>query len=358
MLKLSDYDYYLPEELIAQFPPKVRGTSRLLVPHDGVLSDHTFEDLIDYLNVGDRIIINNTRVLPARLFGSKETGGKVEIMVERLVSETEVLAQIKASKALKEGQQVYINDVAMLEMVSRDEAFFLLRTIDGSPIAKVLEAHGHLPLPPYITRSDEELDQSRYQTVFNKEEGAVAAPTAGLHFTEEFLEKVKAKGIDVTEITLHVGAGTFQPIRHEDLNEHQMHKEWISVPQLAVDEINATKQNGGRVIAIGTTAVRALESAGLSGELKPFTGDTNIFIKPGFKFNVIDGLLTNFHLPKSTLLVLVSTLMGKARMEEVYQHAVNEKYRFFSYGDSMLLVPALDCHQNRQDDCNHDRNHG
>lgn len=342
MLRLSDYDYHLPEELIAQFPPKVRGTSRLLVPKAGQLHDHTFEDLIDYLNTGDRIIINNTRVLPARVFGTKATGGKVEIMVERLVSETEVLAQIKASKALKEGNQIFINGEALLEMVSRDDAFFLLKTIDNSPIAKVLEAHGHLPLPPYITRSDEALDQSRYQTVFNKEEGAVAAPTAGLHFTEEFLEKIRAKGIDVTEITLHVGAGTFQPIRSEDLNEHQMHKEWISVPQSAVDEILSTKEKGGRVIAIGTTAVRAIESAGLSGELKAFTGDTNIFIKPGFEFKVIDGLLTNFHLPKSTLLVLVSTLMGKKRMEEVYAHAVDARYRFFSYGDSMLLIPSMD----------------
>ena len=345
MLRLSDYDYHLPEELIAQFPPKVRGTSRLLVPKGGKLFDHTFEDLIDYLEKGDRIVINNTRVLPARVFGSKETGGKVEIMVERLVSETEVLAQIKASKALKEGQQVFINGTPYFEMVSRDDAFFLLKTVDDSPIAKVLEAYGHLPLPPYITRSDEELDQSRYQTVFNKEEGAVAAPTAGLHFTEDFLEKLKAKGIDVTEITLHVGAGTFQPIRVEDLNEHQMHKEWISVPQSAVDEILETKKMGGRVIAIGTTAVRALESAGLSGELKPFVGDTNIFIKPGFTFKVIDGLLTNFHLPKSTLLVLVSTLMGKERMEAVYQHAVTERYRFFSYGDSMLLIPGMDCQE-------------
>lgn len=342
MLRLSDYDYHLPEELIAQFPPKVRGTSRLLVPKAGKLYDHTFEDLIDYLNPGDRIIINNTRVLPARVFGTKATGGKVEIMVERLVSETEVLAQIKASKALKEGNQIFINGEPLLEMVSRDDAFFLLKTIDNSPIAKVLEAHGHLPLPPYITRSDEALDQSRYQTVFNKEEGAVAAPTAGLHFTEEFLEKIRAKGIDVTEITLHVGAGTFQPIRSEDLNEHQMHKEWISVPQSAVDEILSTKEKGGRVIAIGTTAVRAIESAGLSGELKAFTGDTNIFIKPGFEFKVIDGLLTNFHLPKSTLLVLVSTLMGKKRMEEVYAHAVDARYRFFSYGDSMLLIPSMD----------------
>ena len=342
MLRLSDYDYHLPEELIAQFPPKVRGTSRLLVPKAGKLYDHTFEDLIDYLNPGDRIIINNTRVLPARVFGTKATGGKVEIMVERLVSETEVLAQIKASKALKEGNQIFINGEPLLEMVSRDDAFFLLKTIDNSPIAKVLEAHGHLPLPPYITRSDEALDQSRYQTVFNKEEGAVAAPTAGLHFTEEFLEKIRAKGIDVTEITLHVGAGTFQPIRSEDLNEHQMHKEWISVPQSAVDEILSTKEKGGRVIAIGTTAVRAIESAGLSGELKAFTGDTNIFIKPSFEFKVIDGLLTNFHLPKSTLLVSVSTLMGKKRMEEVYAHAVDARYRFFSYGDSMLLIPSMD----------------
>ncbi len=342
MLKLSDYDYHLPEALIAQFPPKVRGTSRLLVPKGGEIYDHTFEDLIDYLSPGDRIVINNTRVLPARVFAEKETGGKIEIMVERLVSETEVLAQIKASKALKPGQKVIIEGQPLLEMVDRDEAFFLLKTIDGSPIAIILETYGHLPLPPYITRSDEELDQSRYQTVFNKEEGAVAAPTAGLHFTAEFLERLKAKGIEVTEITLHVGAGTFQPIRTEDLNEHQMHKEWINVPQSAVDEILATKAAGKRVIAIGTTAVRALESAALTGELKPFVGDTNIFIKPGFEFRVIDGLLTNFHLPKSTLLVLVSTLMGKERIEEIYQHAVNERYRFFSYGDSMLLIPSLD----------------
>ncbi len=342
MLKLSDYDYHLPEELIAQFPPKVRGTSRLLIPYEGEIRDHRFDALVEYLRPGDRIVINNTRVLPARLFGQKETGGKVEIMVERLLTESEILAQIKASKALKPGQKVLIEGVPRLEMVARDENFFQLRTIDGTPIAQLLETYGHLPLPPYITRSDEELDQSRYQTVFNKEEGAVAAPTAGLHFTEELLDQLRAKGVDITEITLHVGAGTFQPIRSENLDEHQMHKEWISVPASAVEEIKATKAAGKRVIAIGTTAVRALESAALSGELRPFVGDTDIFIKPGFEFKVIDGLLTNFHLPKSTLLVLVSTLMGKARIEEIYQHAVKERYRFFSYGDSMLLVPELD----------------
>ncbi|WP_192875545.1 tRNA preQ1(34) S-adenosylmethionine ribosyltransferase-isomerase QueA [Ignatzschineria cameli] len=341
-MKLSDYDYHLPEELIAQFPPKVRGTSRLLVPYEGEIRDHRFDALVEYLRPGDRIVINNTRVLPARLFGQKETGGKVEIMVERLLTESEILAQIKASKALKPGQKVLIEGVPRLEMVARDENFFQLRTIDGTPIAQLLETYGHLPLPPYITRSDEELDQSRYQTVFNKEEGAVAAPTAGLHFTEELLDQLRAKGVDITEITLHVGAGTFQPIRSENLDEHQMHKEWISVPASAVEEIKATKAAGKRVIAIGTTAVRALESAALSGELRPFVGDTDIFIKPGFEFKVIDGLLTNFHLPKSTLLVLVSTLMGKARIEEIYQHAVKERYRFFSYGDSMLLVPELD----------------
>ncbi|WP_164488753.1 tRNA preQ1(34) S-adenosylmethionine ribosyltransferase-isomerase QueA [Ignatzschineria cameli] len=341
-MKLSDYDYHLPEELIAQFPPKVRGTSRLLVPYEGEIRDHRFDALVEYLRPGDRIVINNTRVLPARLFGQKETGGKVEIMVERLLTESEILAQIKASKALKPGQKVLIEGAPRLEMVARDENFFQLRTTDGTPIAQLLETYGHLPLPPYITRSDEELDQSRYQTVFNKEEGAVAAPTAGLHFTEELLDQLRAKGVDITEITLHVGAGTFQPIRSENLDEHQMHKEWISVPASAVEEIKATKAAGKRVIAIGTTAVRALESAALSGELRPFVGDTDIFIKPGFEFKVIDGLLTNFHLPKSTLLVLVSTLMGKARIEEIYQHAVKERYRFFSYGDSMLLVPELD----------------
>ena len=342
MLKLSDYDYHLPEELIAQFPPKVRGTSRLLIPYHGEIRDHSFDALVEYLHPGDRIVINNTRVLPARLFGQKETGGKVEIMVERLLTETDILAQIKASKALKVGQKVLIEGEPRLEMVARDDHFFQLRTLDGSAIAQLLETYGHLPLPPYITRSDEELDQSRYQTVFNKEEGAVAAPTAGLHFTEELLDQLRQNGVDITEITLHVGAGTFQPIRSENLDEHQMHKEWISVPESAVEEIKATKAAGKRVIAIGTTAVRALESAALSGELRPFVGDTDIFIKPGFEFRVIDGLLTNFHLPKSTLLVLVSTLMGKKRIEEIYQHAVKSQYRFFSYGDSMLLVPELD----------------
>lgn len=339
MLKLSDYDYHLPEELIAQFPPKIRGTSRLLAAVNGNIQDHTFEDLIDYLNPGDHLVINNTRVLPARLFGNKETGGKVEIMIERVLSSTEALTQIKASKALKPGQIVLIDGKPALEMVSRDEAFFLLKTVNDAPLADILEAHGHLPLPPYITRADGDEDKSRYQTVFSKEDGAVAAPTAGLHFTREFLQKIRAKGVEITEITLHVGAGTFQPIRTENLEEHSMHKEWIEVSQPVVDAINRTKENGGRVIAIGTTVVRALESAALSGELLPFCGDTDIFIRPGFTFKVIDGLVTNFHLPKSTLLVLVSTLMGKTYIEEIYRHAVENQYRFFSYGDSMLLLP-------------------
>lgn len=339
MLKLSDYDYHLPEELIAQFPPKVRGTSRLLAAVEGKIHDHTFEDLIEYLNPGDRIVINNTRVLPARLYGHKETGGKVEIMIERVLSSTEALTQIKASKALKPGQLVLIDGEPMLKMASRDEAFFLLKTLNDAPLARLLETYGHLPLPPYITREDGDEDRSRYQTVFNKEEGAVAAPTAGLHFTEAFLDKIRNKGVEITEITLHVGAGTFQPIRAENLDEHTMHKEWIEVPEQAVNAIKATKEAGGRVIAIGTTVVRALESAALSRELKPFCGDTDIFIRPGFTFKVIDGLVTNFHLPKSTLLVLVSTFMGKRRIEEIYQHAVKERYRFFSYGDSMLLLP-------------------
>lgn len=339
MTKLSDYNYDLPDELIAQFPPEVRGTSRLLVAVADEIFDHTFTDLIDYLNPGDLIIVNNTRVIPARIYGEKVTGGKVEIMIERIISATVCMAQIKASKALKEGQEVLINGEPAFVMTGRDDAFFELHTVGDKTLADIMETSGHMPLPPYITRQDKETDKERYQTVFSKEKGAVAAPTAGLHFTDELLQAIHDKGIHRAEVTLHVGAGTFQPIRTDEIDNHTMHKEWIHVSEETVQKINATKAAGNRVIAIGTTVVRALESAALEGEIKPFHGDTHIFIKPGFTFRVIDGLVTNFHLPKSTLLVLVSTFMGKSRIENIYQHAITEKYRFYSYGDAMLLLP-------------------
>lgn len=337
--KISDYDYYLPESLIAQFPKEDRESSRLLVAQGDNMEDKVFKDIIDYIEPGDLLVINNTRVLPARVFAHKETGGAVEILVERLLTETSFLAQTRASKSPKVGQVVYVEDQPVFRMIERDDAFFIYETVDGSSVFPILEKMGHMPLPPYITRNDSDFDKERYQTVFNKEKGAVAAPTAGLHFTKALMKAIEEKGASFIEVTLHVGAGTFKPVREEDLDNHVMHKEWISVSRETVDKIKETKVNGKKVIAVGTTVCRSLETAALDGELKPFEGDTNIFIKPGFEFHVIDALVTNFHLPKSTLLVLVSMFMGYDRIQKIYQHAVEDEYRFFSYGDAMLLMP-------------------
>lgn len=337
--KISDYDYHLPESLIAQFPKEERESSRLLVAEGNSIQDKIFKDIIDYIEPGDLLVINNTRVLPARVFAHKETGGSVEILVERLLTETSFLAQTRASKAPKEGQIIYVDNKPFFKMIERQDAFFVFTTVDGAPIFPILEKLGHMPLPPYIVRDDSDFDKERYQTVFNKEKGAVAAPTAGLHFTKELMQKIEEKGASFTEVTLHVGAGTFKPVREEDLNQHIMHKEWLSVSRETVDKINATKASGKRVFSVGTTVCRSLETAALSGELKPFEGDTDIFIKPGFKFKVVDALITNFHLPKSTLLVLVSTFMGYEIIQQIYQHGVSDNYRFFSYGDAMLLLP-------------------
>lgn len=337
--KISDYDYHLPESLIAQFPKEDRESSRLLVAEGDNIEDKVFKDIIDYIEPGDLLVINNTRVLPARVFAHKETGGAVEILVERLLTETSFLAQTRASKSPKVGQVVYVENEPVFKMIERDDAFFIYETVDGSPVFPILERMGHMPLPPYITRNDSDFDKERYQTVFNKEKGAVAAPTAGLHFTKALMKAIEDKGASFTEVTLHVGAGTFKPVREEDLDKHVMHKEWISVSRETVDKIKETQANGKKVIAVGTTVCRSLETAALDGELKPFEGDTNIFIKPGFEFHVIDALVTNFHLPKSTLLVLVSMFMGYDRIQKIYQHAVEDEYRFFSYGDAMLLMP-------------------
>lgn len=337
--KISDYDYHLPESLIAQFPKEDRESSRLLVAKGDEIEDKIFKDIIDYIEPGDLLVINNTRVLPARVFAHKETGGAVEILVERLLSETSFLAQTRASKSPKEGQIIYVEDQPVFKMVARDDSFFIFETVDGSAVFPILEKMGHMPLPPYIVRDDSDFDKERYQTVFSKEKGAVAAPTAGLHFTKELMHAIEEKGASFVEVTLHVGAGTFKPVREEVLDQHVMHKEWISVPQSAIDRILATKAAGKRVIAVGTTVCRSLETAALDGTLKAFEGDTNIFIKPGFEFHVIDALITNFHLPKSTLMVLVSTFMGYERIQKIYQHAVDDQYRFFSYGDAMILMP-------------------
>lgn len=355
MTKLSDYDYQLPESLIAHYPPKIRGTSRLLVAEKENINDHSFPEIINFLNPNDLLIINNTRVIPARIFGEKATGGQVEIMLERILDPSTCIAQLKANRALKEGQEIHINGQASFTVIGRDEGFFTLKTINQITLAEIMEASGHLPLPPYINRednaNDKALDLERYQTVFSKEKGAVAAPTAGLHFTQELMNTLKQKGITIAEITLHVGAGTFQPIRTDEIDQHTMHKEWISIPQEVITAIKRAKAAGGRIIAVGTTVVRALESLGQKeklaskplesrfNHLEPYQGDTHIFIKPGFTFTLIDGLITNFHLPKSTLLVLVSTFMGKERIQAIYQHAIKEKYQFYSYGDAMLLLP-------------------
>lgn len=335
-MKTSDFNYELPESLIAQFPTKRRVDSRLLqVPLDEEIRDGVFSDFVDQLHSGDLLVFNDTRVIPARMHGQKSSGGKVEILVERVISEDTVLCHVRASKSPKRGSHLLVGDIR-LDMVRRHDALFELRVV-GTSVDELMKAHGHMPLPPYIERDDSSFDEERYQTVYAEKLGAVAAPTAGLHFDQDILDKLKAKGVNIASVTLHVGAGTFQPVRVDDVDNHVMHKEWLEVDQTVVDAINETKANGGRVVAVGTTSVRSLETAAKSGELKPYVGDTQLFITPGFKFNVVDVLLTNFHLPESTLLMLVSAFSGYDRVKNAYLHAVAEKYRFFSYGDAMLL---------------------
>ncbi|MDH3354988.1 MAG: tRNA preQ1(34) S-adenosylmethionine ribosyltransferase-isomerase QueA [Chromatiales bacterium] len=337
-MQTEDFHFDLPQSLIAQFPPAERGDSRLLYLNGADTQDLMFRDLELLLRPNDLLIFNNTKVIPARLFGQKSTGGKIEILIERITEEDRALAHIRSSKSPKAGAQLILDgDDSEVEVTGREGALFQLQF--DEPAIDVLNRIGHIPLPPYIERADGEDDLDRYQTVYAREEGAVAAPTAGLHFSDEMLQRLADKGIRQEFITLHVGAGTFQPVRVESIAEHVMHSERIEVPQAICDAVAETKAEGGRVIAVGTTVVRSLESAARDGELKPFSGETDIFITPGYQFKVIDGLLTNFHLPESTLLMLVSALAGHQRMMTAYQHAVGEKYRFFSYGDAMLIFP-------------------
>lgn len=338
-MKTRDFDYHLPKELIAQFPTQARTGSRLLVLDRQAQSlvDKQFSDVIDFLQPGDLLVMNNTRVIPARLYGVKETGGKVEVLIERVLNEHEVLAQVRASKSPKQHALLLFDEDIKAQVVGREGEFFHLRFVSDRSALDVLNNIGHMPLPPYIERADENTDLERYQTVYSDVPGAVAAPTAGLHFDRALLDKIENKGVDIAYLTLHVGAGTFQPVRVDDIERHVMHHEWIDVPQAVVDRIRQTKVAGKRVIAIGTTTVRSLETAALSGTLKPFCGDTNIFITPGFEFKVVDALITNFHLPQSTLLMLVSAFAGHAFVFEAYRHAVKQEYRFFSYGDAMLI---------------------
>jgi len=338
-MKLKDFDYYLPKELIAQFPTEQRTDSRLLVVNRTTkqLVDKKFREIESFLNPGDLLVMNNTRVIPARLFGQKETGGKLEVLIERVVNEHEVLAQVRASKSPKTGAILSFDNDIKAEVIGRNDSFFNLRFDIGPTVLEILDEVGHIPLPPYIERSDKLDDVERYQTVYAEQPGAVAAPTAGLHFDKQLLSSLQEKGVNIAYVTLHVGAGTFQPVRVENIADHKMHKEWLSVTPALVEQIEQTRKSGGRVVAIGTTTVRCLETAVLHGKLEPFEGETDIFITPGFEFKVVDALLTNFHLPESTLLMLVSAFAGYELTMAAYQHAVQQAYRFFSYGDAMLI---------------------
>jgi len=338
-LKRSRFNFDLPPELIAQRPLARRPDSRLLhLPlAGGDVTDRVFRDLPGLLNSGDLLVFNDTKVIPARLFGRKETGGRVEIMLERLLNHRECLAQLRVSKPPRAGGIIFLEDDSRLQVTGRQGEFFRLESVDQD-LNETLERLGHMPLPPYIEREDTVEDRERYQTVYARKPGAVAAPTAGLHFDRELLDEIEARGVERTHVTLHVGAGTFQPVRCEDIADHRMHAEYLEVPDAVCAAVESTKSRGGRVIAVGTTAVRSLETAASGGHLLPFSGDSRIFIYPGHEFRVIDGLLTNFHLPESTLLMLVCALAGIDQTLSAYQHAVTLRYRFFSYGDAMLVL--------------------
>ncbi len=335
-LTLTDFDYALPPELVAQAPLPRRSASRLLVLDDNDRrSDGHFSDLPQWLRAGDLLVMNDSRVLHARLLGRKQSGGRVEILVERLLDHSVVLAQLRASKSPPPGSRLWLEDALDVEVLGRDGEFYRLRF--SGDAAELVERHGRLPLPPYIDRAAETPDELRYQTVYAREKGSVAAPTAGLHFDQDLLARLREMGVGLAYVTLHVGAGTFQPVRTSDLAGHRMHTERYLLPQETVDAIAAARSGGGRVVAVGTTSLRTLESAALAGHLQAGPGETALFVTPGFEFRVADMLITNFHLPKSTLLMLVSAFGGLDQLRAAYAHAISARYRFFSYGDAMLL---------------------
>ncbi len=344
-MRVADFSFDLPEELIARYPKADRTASRLmsLNGNTGKIENLNFLNVVDQLQQGDLLVFNNTRVIPARIFGKKSTGGQIEVLVERLLDERRFLAHIRSSKSPKVGTEVILEDKVTATMVARHGPLFELEVHGEQPVLAILDDIGHMPLPPYIERPDEDSDRERYQTVYNEKPGAVAAPTAGLHFDNALLETLKDKGINFAFVTLHVGAGTFQPVKVEEIADHIMHAEYVEVPEETVELIKATKANGGRVVGVGTTSVRSLESAAKAskdnGELiSTFYGDTDIFITPGYKFEIIDALITNFHLSESTLLMLVSAFSGYENIMAAYKHAVEQEYRFFSYGDAMFLT--------------------
>ena len=343
-MQKSDFYYELPDELIAQQPLAERGASRLLCldKNTDAIEDRQFSDLLELLHKDDLLVLNNTKVIPARLFGHKQTGGKVEILIERVLNDREFLAHMRSSKSPKAGALIELDAGFQCLVLGRVDDLFHIQFQGEQAMADVLERIGHMPLPPYIQRADDINDRTRYQTVFAQQSGAVAAPTAGLHFDKAMMAKIQAKGVAIAFVTLHVASGTFRPVKVENLAEHVMHKEYFDVPKATVDAVELAKSRGGRVIAIGTTAMRSLESASRNGHLEVSRGDTDLFITPGYPFKTVDAMLTNFHLPESTLLMLVSAFSGYERIKKVYQHAIAEKYRFFSYGDAMFIQRYLD----------------
>ncbi|MBU6198257.1 MAG: tRNA preQ1(34) S-adenosylmethionine ribosyltransferase-isomerase QueA [Xanthomonadaceae bacterium] len=340
-MKKSDFHYELPPELIAQAPLAQRSASRLLVVDvpAKAFADRQFTDLTQFLRAGDLLVFNDTRVLPARLYGRKETGGAVEILIERVTGAHEAVAQLGVSKKPRPGGRILLEDGSALEVLGREGEFYTLRHDGTEPLEKLLLRLGHMPLPPYIARADGAADAERYQTIYARAPGAVAAPTAGLHFDAPLLDALRGKGVDFGYVTLHVGAGTFAPLRSENVEDHRMHREWLNVGAELVEKMRRARARGGRVVAVGTTVVRALESALRDGQVHPFAGETQIFIFPGYRIASVDALITNFHLPESTLLMLVSAFVGRELMLDAYRHAVAQRYRFFSYGDAMLILP-------------------
>jgi len=343
-MQKKDFSFTLPDSLIAQKPCEQRTQSRLLSlsRHSGEIVDRQFTDLLNLLKPGDLLLMNNTRVIPARLYGKKTSGGAVEVLIESLQGENKARAFIKASKSPKPGSHIIFTSEISAEVTTKEGGLFELVFSGNKNLLAILDELGEIPLPPYMHREADDADKARYQTVYASSPGAVAAPTAGLHFDRNLLDRIGDKGVRCEYVTLHVGAGTFQPIRVENILEHKMHSEYIEIDQSTCDAVNQTRKNGGRVIAVGTTVVRVIESASnigkFSGELKPYQGETDIFIYPGYKFNIIDGLVTNFHLPESTLLMLVSAFAGKESIIKAYQHAIEQKYRFYSYGDAMFIA--------------------
>lgn len=340
-MQVSDFSFHLPNELIARYPAPERTASRLmqLNGESGVVSHGGFTDLLEFLQVGDLLVLNNTKVIPARLFGVKESGGRVEVLVERLLGERSFLAHVRSSKSPKEGARLLLEGEVWATMVMRHGTLFELILDEGEVALNVLQRLGHMPLPPYIDRPDDTADRERYQTVFGQHHGAVAAPTAGLHFDQPLLDAIAAKGVNVAYVTLHVGAGTFQPVKVERIEDHHMHGELVEVNLTVCDAVKRARANGGRVVAVGTTCVRALESASANGEIAPFKDETRIFIYPGYRFKSVDALVTNFHLSESTLLMLVSAFAGRDYVLNAYAKAIEQGYRFFSYGDAMLVTP-------------------